>query len=59
MRIEIRSKVIPASFLKVEGRGRSLGQKTGEDRQIEELVSDRNPGPEAPPMCKKGKERRE
>ena len=37
MRVKIRGKAIPASFLKIEGRGRSLGRKTGErgiDRRI-------------------------
>ena len=37
MRVEIRGKAIPASFPKIEGRGRSVGQKTGErgtDRRI-------------------------
>ena len=28
--VELKGKVIPASFLKIEGRGCSLGQKTGE-----------------------------
>ena len=30
VRVKIKSKVIPASFLKIEGRGRSLGRNTGE-----------------------------
>ena len=30
MGVKVRTKIIPASFLKVEGRGSSLGQKTGE-----------------------------
>ena len=37
MRVKVGGKAIPASFLKVEGRGRSLGRKTGErgtDRRI-------------------------
>ena len=37
LRVKVESKIIPASFLKIEGRGRSLGQKTGErgiDRRI-------------------------
>ena len=35
--VNVGGKPIPASFLKVEGRGRSLGRKTGErgtDRRI-------------------------
>ena len=37
-----------------------MGRKTGErEGQIEELVVGQNPGPEAPPMSKKGQEKRE
>ena len=57
--VKIGGKVIPASFLKAEGRGRLLGRKTGERGQIEELVGGENPGAEAPPMGKKERERRE
>ena len=37
MRVNVGGKAIPASFLKIEGRGRSLVRKTGErgiDRRI-------------------------
>ena len=37
MRVNVGGKPIPASFLKIEGRGRSSGRKTGErgiDRRI-------------------------
>ena len=37
MGVKVGGKIIPASFLKIEGRGRSLGRKTGErgtDRRI-------------------------
>ena len=30
VRVKVKGKVIPASFLKIEGRGRSLEQKNGE-----------------------------
>ena len=54
MRVKLKGKVIPASFLKIEGRGHSLKQKTGErEEQIEELIGDQNPGPEAPPRSKR------
>ena len=33
MRVNIGGKAIPESFLKIEGRGRSLGRKTGERGQ--------------------------
>ena len=37
VRVKVKSKVIPASFLKIEGRGCLLGRRTGErgtDRRI-------------------------
>ena len=58
MRVKVRSKVIPASFLKVEGKGDARwGERLEREGQIKELVGDQNPGPEAPPMSKKGSER--
>ena len=58
--VKIKGKVIPASFLKVEGKGNvHWGKRLKKDRQIEELVGDQKPGPEAPPRSKKGQERRE
>ena len=59
VRVNVGGKVIPASFLKVEGRGTLVGTKDWRERGIEELVSGQNPGPEAPPRSKKGQERRE
>ena len=41
-------------------RGRLLGQNTGEiEERLVELVGNQNPGPEAPPTRKRGRERRE
>ena len=48
MGVKVKRKVIPANFLKIEGRVMLVGQ---------ELVGDQNPGPEAPPWSKKGRER--
>ena len=61
MRVKVGGKVIPASFLKVEERGTLVGAKDWREREgwIEELVDGQNPGPEAPPKSKKGKEKRE
>ena len=60
MRGKIRSKVIPTSFLKNEGRGTLVGGKGRKKKgRIEELVGGQNPGPEAPPRSKKGRKRRE
>ena len=60
MKVKVEGKVIPASFMKVEGTGTLVGRKTGErEEKIEELVGDRNPGPEAPLKCMKKRERRE
>ena len=52
----MRVKVIPASFLKIEGRGMLVGTIEG---RIEELVGGQNPGPEAPAKSRKGQEKRE
>ena len=57
--VKVKSKVIPASFLKIEGLRTLVGVKDQREGQIEELVGDQNPGPEAPPMSKIGEERRE
>ena len=48
MRIKVGRKPIPASFLKIEGRGTLVGVK---DRKG--LVSVQNQGPVAPPMGKR------
>ena len=61
MGVRVGGKVIPASFLKVEGR-RTLGgaqDQGGRDGQIEELVGGQNQGPVAPPRSKKRQEKRE
>ena len=54
MRVKVEDKVIPASFLTVEGRRTLVWAKTGE---LDELVGGQNPGPEAPSRSKKGQER--
>ena len=59
MRVKVKGKVIPASFLKIERGGRSLGARPEREGRIDQLVGDQNPGPEAPSMSKKGQERRE
>ena len=50
VRVEVKSKVIPTSFLKVEGRGTFVGKKQG---RLVKLVGDQNPGSEAPPRSKR------
>ena len=61
VRIKVRNKVIPASFLIIEGRGTLVRAKDRREReeQLKELVGYQNTGSEAPPMSKKGRERRE
>ena len=59
VRFKVRGKVISANFLKIEGRRTLVGAKDRREGQIEELVGDHNPGPEAPPKSKKGQESRE
>ena len=54
MRVKVEGKVIPTSFLKVEGRGDARwGERSEREGQIEELVDDQNPGPKAPPRNRK------
>ena len=53
MRVKVGGKAIIASFLKIEGRGRSLGRKTGERGIDKKSVDGQNPGPVAPLRCKK------
>ena len=50
VRVNVGGKAIPASFLKIEGRGTLIGAEDRREREgrIEELVDGQNPGPEAP-----------
>ena len=58
--VKVRSKVIPTSFWKVEGRGDSCwGKRPEKEGQVEEWLGDQNPGPEAPPRSRKERIRRE
>ena len=58
--VKVGSKVIPASFQKIEGKGDARwGDRPEREGRIEELVGGQNPGPEAPPRSKKGQEKRE
>ena len=59
VRVKVRSKVIPSSILKIEGRGTIIGVKGRREGEIKEFIDDQNPGPKAPPISKKGRERRE
>ena len=49
MRVEVKSKVIPTSFLFFHRVGRP-----GKGGQLVELVDDQSPSPEAPPRSKRG-----
>ena len=57
--VKIGGKVIPVSFLKIEGKEKLVGTKNLRERDREELVGSQNPGLVAPPRSKKGQERRE
>ena len=60
MRVEVRSKVISTSFLKIKGRGDSRwGGRLEKEGKLVELAGVRNPGPEASPRSKTRRERRE
>ena len=50
VRVEVKSKVIPTSFLKIKGSGRKLVK----EGRLVELVGDQNPNPEALPRSKRG-----
>ena len=59
MGVKVGGKAIPASFLKVKGKGNvRWGERPEREGRIEQLVGGQNPGPEAPPRSKKGQERR-
>ena len=55
-RVKVRSKVIQQAFWKLKEGVCSLGRKTEERGTDRKLVGDQNPGPEAPPISKKGRE---
>ena len=57
--VEVKNKIIPASFLKIEGWGHSLGQRSEREGQLEQLVDDQSPNPETPPRSKIEQEKRE
>ena len=59
MKVNVGGKAIPASFLKVEGRGTLVGAIGQSEGRIEELVDGQNQGPEAPPRSMREQERRE
>ena len=59
VQVKVGGKAIPASFLKVEGRGTLVWAIGWREGQIKELVDGQNPGPEAPPRSKKGQKKRE
>ena len=60
MTVKVGGKAIPASFLKTQGRGNARwGDRPEREGRIKELVDGQNPGPEAPPRSKIGKEKRE
>ena len=58
VRVKVKRKVIPASFLKIEGRGDARwGERPEKEGWSVELVGYQNTGPESPPRSKKGRER--
>ena len=60
MGVKVRDKAIPASFLKIEGKGDARwGDRPEREGRIEELVGDQNLGFEAPPGSRKRQEKRE
>ena len=56
MRVKVKSKVIPTSFPNIQDRETFVGEK---EERLVELVGDQNPGSEAPPRSKTGREKKE
>ena len=50
--VKVEGKVIPTSFLKIEGRRAFFGEKEG---WLVELVGNQDPDAEPPPRSKKGR----
>ena len=60
MRVKLKSKVIPTSFKKIEGRGGvRWGKRPERGRWLVELVGDQKQGPKASPRSKIRREKRE
>ena len=59
IKVEVKGKVIPTSFLKIEGR-RTFGwdERPEKEGQLVELVGDQNQSTEAPSRSKRGRESR-
>ena len=57
VRVKVKGKLIPTSFLKIKEC--SLGRKTAEKEMLVQLVGDQNPGSEAFTRSQTGRERRE
>ena len=55
MRVKVKSKIIPTSFPNIQDRETFVGEKEG---RLVELVGDQNPGSEAPPRSKIGREKK-
>ena len=54
VRVEVKSKVILMSLLKIERKGTSIGAKDQRKGQLVELVGNQSQSPEAPPRSKIG-----
>ena len=59
VRVKVKGKVIPASFLKIEERYVRRGKRLEKEGWLIEFVGDQNSGPEALPRSKRGQEWRE
>ena len=58
VKVKVERKVILVSCLKRKGDA-CWRKRLGREKQLEDLVSNQNPDPEAPTRCKKEQERRE
>ena len=57
MRVKVNGKVIPASFLKIEGRRIEAKDRREREGQLEELENDDSSSSAAPPRSKIDRER--
>ena len=58
MRVKVKSKVIPTSFLKIEVGDVRLGETPEKEGRLVESVGNQNPGPKAPPRSQDKMEQR-
>ena len=54
VKVEVKSKFILTSFLKIEVRGTFVGAENWRERQLVELLGDQSQSPKVPSLSKRG-----